>query len=266
MPDGDSSSLTISLSKGTRVSLSQKSSSAIIVACCTLAIAVVANAQDTKQKAAPKAAATPTGVELKNKASYAAGLNIGQNLKAQGVEIDPDQMALGIKDGLTDAAPKMTPEEMQAVLAAFQKELATKRVEMAKAESGKNQATGKAFLAENAKKEGVKTLPSGLQYQIIKQGTGPKPTATSTVRTHYRGTLIDGQEFDSSYKRGEPAEFPVNGVIQGWTEALQLMPAGSKYKLFIPSALAYGEQAPPGSIIGPNSTLVFEVELLEVLK
>lgn len=223
-------------------------------------------AQDTTTKPAAKAAAVPTGAELKNKASYALGLNISQSLKAQGVEIDPEQMAKGIKDGLSETAPTMSPEEMQAILTAFQKELTTKRAEMAKAEATKNLADGKAFLDANAKKEGVKTLPSGLQYQVLKEGKGPKPTAASTVKTHYRGTLLDGREFDSSYKRGEPAEFPVNGVIRGWTEALQLMTTGSKYKLFIPATLAYGEQAPQGSIIGPNSTLIFEVELLEVLK
>lgn len=240
----------------------------ILVKAATLALLMPfgADAQDATKKPAAKAAAVPTGAELKSKASYALGLNISQSLKAQGVEIDPEQMAKGIKDGLSDAAPSMSPEEMQAILAAFQKELTTKRADMAKAEATKNLTDGKAYLDANAKKEGVKTLPSGLQYQVLKQGTGPKPTASSTVRTHYRGTLIDGKEFDSSYKRGEPAEFPVNGVIRGWTEALQLMPAGSKYKLFIPANLAYGEQAPPGSIIGPNSTLVFEVELLEVLK
>ncbi len=240
----------------------------ILVKATSLALlmSIGAYAQDTKKNAAAKTAAVPTGVELKNKASYALGLNISQSLKAQGIEIDAEQFAKGIKDGLSETAPSMTPEEMQAILTAFQKELTTKRAEMAKAESSKNTTAGKAFLAENAKKEGVKTLPSGLQYQVLKQGTGPKPTASSNVRTHYRGTLLDGREFDSSYKRGEPAEFPVNGVIQGWTEALQLMPAGSKYKLFIPANLAYGEQAPPGSIIAPNSTLIFEVELLEVLK
>lgn len=234
-------------------------------ACVALTLAVPANAQNPAQKAQAKTAA-PTGAALKTKASYAAGLNIGQNLKAQGVEIDAEEMARGIRDGLSGAKPSMTPEEMQEVLTAFQKELQSKRVEMAKAESGKQLKAGQEFLATNAKKEGVQSLPSGLQYRVIKQGTGPKPKNSSVVKTHYRGTLIDGQEFDSSYKRGEPAEFPVNGVIRGWTEALQLMPVGSKYQLFIPAALAYGEQAPPGSIIPPNGTLVFEVELLEIVK
>ncbi|CAB4817661.1 unannotated protein [freshwater metagenome] len=235
-------------------------------ACVALTFAASANAQTPKEKSQAKPAATPTGPELKNKASYAAGLNIGQNLKAQGVDIDPEEMAKGIRDGLSGAKPKMTPEEMQQVLAAFQKELAAKRMETVKSESVKNLKDGQAFLAANATKTGVKTLPSGLQYIVIKQGTGPKPTKASTVKTHYRGTLIDGQEFDSSYKRGEPAEFPVGGVIAGWTEALQLMPVGSKYQLFIPAALAYGENAPQGSIIPANGTLVFEVELLEILK
>lgn len=244
-------------------------SSLLKAACLALAIAVPATAQDTKPATKPateKAVAVPTGAELKNKASYAAGLNIGQNLKAQGVEIDAEAMANGIRDGLSGTDPKMTPEEMQAVLAAFQRDLTAKRQEAMKAESSKSLKEGQAFLAENAKKEGVKVLPSGLQYRVLKQGTGPKPTTKSVVKTHYRGTLIDGREFDSSYKRGEPAEFPVNGVITGWTEALQLMPVGSKYQLYIPSGLAYGEQAPPGSIIPANGTLVFEVELLEIVK
>lgn len=242
----------------------------ILVKATSLALlmSVGAYAQDSTKKSATAkpAAAAPTGAELKNKASFALGLGLGQNLKAQGVEVDVQQFVKGLTEGLSDAEPSMGPEEMQAVMVALQKEVNAKRAEMAKGESAKNSAEGKAFLADNAKKEGVKTLPSGLQYQVLKQGTGPKPTAASNVRTHYRGTLLDGTEFDSSYKRGEPAEFPVGGVIQGWTEALQLMPVGSKYKLFIPAALAYGEQGPPGSKIGPNSTLVFEVELLEIVK
>lgn len=243
-------------------------SSLLKAASMALVIAASATAQDaakTKTQTT-KAAAAPTGVELKNKASYAAGLNIGQNLKAQGVDIDAEEMAKGIRDGLTGAEPKMTPEEMQAVLTAFQREITAKRMESVKAESDKSLKEGQAFLATNAKKEGVKVLPSGLQYRVIKQGAGAKPSNKSVVKTHYRGTLIDGREFDSSYKRGEPAEFPVNGVIAGWTEALQLMPVGSKYELFIPAALAYGEQAPPGSIIPANGTLIFEVELLEIVQ
>ena len=234
-------------------------------ACAALVVSTTSFAQAPKEKAQTKTAA-PTGAALKNKASYAAGLNIGQNLKAQGVDIDAEEMAKGIRDGLSGAKPAMTVEEMQEVLTAFQKELAGKRMEMAKAEATKNLKAGQDFLADNAKKEGVQSLPSGLQYRVIKQGTGAKPKTSSVVKTHYRGTLIDGQEFDSSYKRGEPAEFPVNGVIRGWTEALQLMPVGSKYQLFIPAALAYGEQAPQGSIIPANGTLVFEVELLEIVK
>ena len=236
-------------------------------ACLSLLVGVPASAQDSAAKpAATKAEATPTGAELKAKASYAAGLNIGQNLKAQGVDIDADEMAKGIRDGLSGADPKMTPEEMQAILTAFQRDLSAKRMASMKAEGEKSLKEGQNFLAENSKKEGVKVLASGLQYKVLKQGTGAKPTAKSVVKTHYRGTLIDGREFDSSYKRGEPAEFPVNGVIAGWTEALQMMPVGSKYQLFIPAALAYGEQAPPGSIIPANGTLIFEVELLEIVQ
>jgi len=245
----------------------QPSSVFVKAACAALLITFPALAQDEKAKPATKAAAAaPTGAELKSKASYALGLNISQGLKSQGVELDTEEMIKGIRDGFSAGAPKMTPEEMQAVLVAFQRELQAKQQAGMKAEADKNIKEGQAFLADNAKKEGVKVLPSGLQYKVLKQGAGQKPTKANVVRTHYRGTLIDGREFDSSYKRGEPAEFPVGQVIAGWTEALQLMPVGSKYQLFIPANLAYGAQAPPGSIIPANGTLIFEVELLGIVQ
>jgi FKBP-type peptidyl-prolyl cis-trans isomerase FklB len=148
-------------------------------------------------------------------------------------------------------------------MAAFQKEMMAKQQELAKRLGEKNKKEGEAFLSENRKKEGIKALPSGLQYKVVKAGTGKKPKSTDTVTTHYRGTLIDGTEFDSSYRRGQPASFPVSGVIAGWTEALQLMEEGAKWQLFIPPNLAYGERG-AGSQIGPNATLIFEIELISI--
>lgn len=199
----------------------------------------------------------------KDKVSYSIGLNIGNNFKSQSVDINPDILAKGIKDALSGGKPLMTEKEIQETLTAFQKEMSAKQAERMKAAAEKNKKEGEAFLAENKKKDGVKTTASGLQYKIIKAGSGQKPKATDSVTVNYRGTLIDGTEFDSSYKRGESASFPVDGVIKGWTEALQLMPIGSKWQLFIPSSLAYGERG-AGREIGPNATLVFEVELLSI--
>jgi FKBP-type peptidyl-prolyl cis-trans isomerase FklB len=195
----------------------------------------------------------------KDKMSYIIGLNIGKDFQRQSMEIDPDLVAKGIKDGLSGAKALMTDQEIRDTLSAFQKEMTAKQEEINK----KNKMEGEAFLAENKKKEGIKALPSGLQYKVIKAGTGKKPKLTDMVTTHYRGTLIDGTEFDSSYKRGAPATFPVSGVIPGWTEALQLMEEGAKWQLFIPSNLAYGERG-AGASIGPNSTLIFEVELISI--
>jgi FKBP-type peptidyl-prolyl cis-trans isomerase FklB len=195
----------------------------------------------------------------KEKVSYIIGMDIGGKLKTQSVDVDPNILAKGIQDALSGANPLLSKEEIQETMVAFQKEMMAKLEEMAK----KNKADGEAFLAENKKKEGVKTLPSGLQYKVIKAGTGKKPKADDTVTANYRGTLINGMEFDSSYKRGQPAIFPVSGVIPGWTEALQLMEEGAKWQLFIPSNLAYGERG-TGGIIGPNATLIFEVELVSI--
>jgi FKBP-type peptidyl-prolyl cis-trans isomerase FklB len=165
----------------------------------------------------------------------------------------------GLKDALSGKQPALSEKEMQETMEAWSKQMEDKQ----KAVGEKNVADGVKFLAENKSKSGVKTTASGLQYKVIKEGSGAQPKVTDTVTVHYRGTLINGTEFDSSYKRGQPASFPVNGVIKGWTEALQLMKAGSKYQLFIPSSLAYGERA-AGADIAPNSTLIFEVELLDV--
>jgi len=200
----------------------------------------------------------------KDKVSYSIGLNIGRNLandlKKQSIDIDPNILTRGIQDALAGAKPLLTDQEIQETMVAFQKEMMAKWEEIGK----KNKAEGEAFLAENKKKEGVKTLPSGLQYKVIKAGTGKRPKADDTVTANYRGTLIDGTEFDSSYKRGQPATFPVSGgIIPGWTEALQLMEEGAKWQLFIPSNLAYGERG-TGGIIGPNAALIFEIELVSI--
>ncbi len=199
----------------------------------------------------------------KDKISYSIGLNIGRklanDLKNQAIDIDPNILTKGIQDAFAGATPLLTDQEIQETMVAFQKEMIAKWEEIGK----KNKTDGEAFLAENKKKEGVKTLPSGLQYKVIKAGTGKKPKADDTVTVNYRGTLINGTEFDSSYKRGQPATFPVSGVIPGWKEALQLMEEGAKWELFIPSNLAYGERG-MGGIIGPNATLIFETELVSI--
>jgi FKBP-type peptidyl-prolyl cis-trans isomerase FklB len=210
---------------------------------------------------------TPAPLTLKTqkeKASYAIGMNIGKNLKRDSVEVDPAVLYRALKDAYTGSKLLLTDEEAKTALTTLQSEVRVKEEAKTKAAAVENKKTGEAFLAANKTKEGVVTLPSGLQYKIIKEGTGPKPAAEDTVLCHYRGALVDNTEFDSSYKRGEPLKIPVGGVIKGWTEAIQLMPAGSKWQLFIPSDLAYGERGAPGSPIGPNSTLVFEVELISI--
>ena len=198
----------------------------------------------------------------KQKVSYALGMGLGKNLKRDSVEIDPAIILRGLKDAIAGNKPLLTDEEAKNAIVELNNELRTKAEAKAKATALENKMKGDAFLATNKAKEGVVTLPSGLQYKVITQGTGPKPTADDIVNCNYRGTLVDGTEFDSSYKRGQPLKIPVGGVIKGWTEALQLMPVGSKWQLVIPSDLAYGERAP--SAIGANSTLIFEVELLSI--
>jgi FKBP-type peptidyl-prolyl cis-trans isomerase len=201
-----------------------------------------------QQKAAPKT--------QKQKVSYTIGLDVGKNMKRQKLDVDIPQLARGIQDGISDAKPVLSDSEMQEVMTVFQKEVLARMAE-------KNKKDGEAFLAENKNKPGVKTLPSGLQYKVLTEGSGKTPKATDTVVTHYRGALIDGKEFDSSYKRGEPATFPVNRVIPAWVEALQLMKEGAKWQLFVPSNLGYGERG-AGQDIGPNATLIFDVELIKV--
>lgn len=208
------------------------------------------------------AAKTTTLDTDKQKQSYAIGMSFAKSLQRQSVDVDPNLVSQALKDTFA-GKPLLTDEQAQATLAALQTQMRAKMEVKMKEAGDKNKKEGEAFLAANKTKEGVVTLPSGLQYKIVKQGTGPKPTAADTVVCNYRGTLIDGTEFDSSEKHGGPATFPVGRVIKGWTEALQLMPVGSKWQLFVPADLAYGERG-PGPEIGPNSTLVFDVELVSI--
>ncbi|HMI52762.1 MAG TPA: FKBP-type peptidyl-prolyl cis-trans isomerase [Candidatus Saccharimonadales bacterium] len=199
----------------------------------------------------------------KDKASYAIGINIGKSMRRDEVDIDAAILARGLRDAMAGGKLLLTEDEAKAVLSALAAEMKQKQEVKMAALGMANKKSGEEFLAANKAKDGVVTLPDGLQYKILKEGTGPKPKADDEVVCNYKGTLIDNTEFDSSYKRGEPATFPVNGVIKGWTEALQLMPVGSKWQLFLPSNLAYGERS-PGPEIGPDSTLVFEVELMAI--
>jgi len=251
---------------------------ALILAILFALSAAGAAQQKQTAKPAPKSSSTPaqksesktdsTPITLttqKQKVSYAIGMQIGKNLTREGVDIDTAVFLRGLVDVVTNSKPLMSDDEARTVITKLQQETMAKREAEMKAVGDANKKEGEAFLAENKKKEGVVTLPSGLQYKIVKQGTGPKPVATDNVVCNYRGTLVNGKEFDSSYKRGHPATFPVSGVIKGWTEILQLMPVGSKYQVWVPSDLAYGSR--PGSPeIGPNATLIFDIELLEIKK
>jgi FKBP-type peptidyl-prolyl cis-trans isomerase len=184
-------------------------------------------------------------------------------MQKDGVDLDPASLSRGIRDGLSGAKPLLTDQEAQAALTVMATEVRAKQQANLAAIGAANKKVGDAFLADNKTKDGVVTLPSGLQYKILTAGTGPKPTAADKVTCNYRGTMIEGKEFDSSYKRGEPVTFSVGEVIKGWSEALQLMPVGSKWQLFVPPDLAYGAQG-AGQQIGPNSTLIFEVELISI--
>jgi FKBP-type peptidyl-prolyl cis-trans isomerase FklB len=214
-------------------------------------------------QAAAKAKTPFTLKTQKDKTSYAMGMNVGTGLRKQSIDIDPAIVARGLKDAFSNGKTLLTDEEARAVLTQLQSDLRKKQQELAQQMGEANKKEGLAFLEANKAKEGVVALPSGLQYKVLQEGSGPKPTATDSVVCNYRGTLLDNTEFDSSYKRGQPATFPVTGVIKGWTEALQLMPVGSKWQLFVPSELAYGERGAGGQI-GPNATLIFEVELLSI--
>ncbi len=229
--------------------------------------ATTAKAPVKKTGTAAKSAAAPAFTTRKEKFSYALGMNIGSNLgntlKNQSVEVDWNLVSEGLKDSTGGGKTRLTEEEEKAVLTEVQNEVRKQQQEKMQEAGAANKTEGEAFLAANKSKDGVVTLPSGLQYKILTAGAGPKPTASDSVVCNYRGTLINGTEFDSSYKRGQPATFGVGQVIKGWTEALQLMPVGSKWQLFIPSSLAYGERG-AGTEIGPNATLIFEVELLSI--
>jgi len=211
----------------------------------------------TAQPAQP-AQPAPALDSQEQRVSYAIGLNLGRSLAAQKIKTDFDVLARGIRDGLGGTS-LLDDKQIQETMEAFERDMRSQLT----ATGEKNRTDGAAFLAENAKRPGVKTTASGLQYEIVTAGDGPKPSATDRVKVHYKGTLIDGTEFDSSYARGEPAVFPANRVIPGWTEALQLMPVGSKWKLFIPAELGYGDQG-AGGAIPPHAALVFEVELLGI--
>ena len=210
------------------------------------------------------AADAPELKDPKDKVSYAFGMNIANNMKKQGIDINPAQVAAGMKDMMAGKTV-MNETQAQQVLMTFQQEMVAKQADKAKVVGEKNKVDGEKYLAENKKKAGVKVLPGGVQYTVLKEGTGAMPKATDSVKTHYRGTLIDGTEFDSSYKRGEPVVFGVTQVIPGWTEALQQMKAGSKWQIVIPSDKAYGANG-SGPDIGPNATLVFDIELLSIEK
>jgi FKBP-type peptidyl-prolyl cis-trans isomerase FklB len=232
----------------------------------TPASGTAAKAQSPAAKRPATAAKTATPLTLKtqkDKFSYSLGMKMGENLHKQSVPVDPAILARGLKDALAGGKTLLTDDEAQAAIMEVQNDMRKKQQEKTQEAGAANKKEGEAFLAANKGKEGVVTLPSGLQYKILKEGTGPKPTAGDTVSCNYRGTLIKGTEFDSSYKRGQPASFPVTGVIKGWTEALQLMPVGSKWQLFIPSDLAYADRG-AGADIGPDTTLIFEVELLSI--
>jgi FKBP-type peptidyl-prolyl cis-trans isomerase len=234
--------------------------------CAALAALSATHAQEAKpaQAAAPPAAAK---VDMA-KVSYFVGRNFGQQFGSQGIAIDLAALTEGIKSGMEGSKPKFTEQELMTAMQAFENMMQAKAMEEQKARmanAGKTKEEGIKFLAENGKKKGVTTTKSGLQYEVLKEGTGPKPVATDRVNVHYHGTLVNGKVFDSSVERGMPITFGVQEVIKGWTEALQLMPTGSKWRIYLPSEIAYGEQG-AGDDIGPGETLIFDVELIGIVK
>jgi FKBP-type peptidyl-prolyl cis-trans isomerase len=222
-------------------------------------------AKTTAKKPATGAKAAPAATlnTKRDKDSYALGMSIGTGLHRQGVPVDPAMVARGLRDAMMGGKTLMTEDEMKSTLQALRTEVGKEQAAKAHAAGEANRKESDAFLSANKTKEGVTTLQDGLQYKILKEGSGPKPTVNDTVTVNYRGTLVNGKEFDSSYKRGQPTTFPVGGVIKGWTEALQLMPVGSKWELYIPADLAYGDN-PPDPSIRPGDALIFEVELLSI--
>jgi len=225
--------------------------------------AAKSSAAQLPEAPAAKAPAPSAFATEKERVSYAIGMNVGTGLHKQDIDVDPNLLLQGLKDALSGGKTLMSDEEVRATFTQLQATIKAKQEEKMKVVGESNKKEGDTFLAANKTKQGVVALPSGLQYKVLQQGTGAKPTAADTVVCNYKGTLINGTEFDSSYKRGEPATFPVGRVIKGWTEALQLMPSGSKWQLFIPPDLAYGERG-AGNDIGPNATLIFEVELVSI--
>jgi FKBP-type peptidyl-prolyl cis-trans isomerase len=235
----------------------------LLVACTALAVAGCSKQDQAADKAADAGDAAQILNTDEKKASYSLGVNLGMRLKQQQVVLDVATFTRGFTDATTDAKRLLTDEQVQTELQNFEKRRMEAAEKAMKDMAEKNKAESEKFLAENAKKDGVKTTASGLQYKVITEGKGAKPAATDEVQVHYAGRLVNGTEFDSSIKRGEPVTFPVNGVIAGWTEALQLMPEGSKWEVYIPSDLGYGPGG-TGDVIGPNAALIFEVELLKV--
>jgi FKBP-type peptidyl-prolyl cis-trans isomerase len=234
------------------------SAAAATLLSATMMLAVGCHAQTSTNSNANSAL-----TDQKAKQSYAIGMSVGKSLKREEIDVDPELVMRGIKDQISGATPLLTDQEAQATLTTMQQASRAKMEAKMKAEGEANKKEGDEFLAANKTKDGVKTLPDGLQYKVITQGTGPKPVLSDSVECNYRGTLLSGKEFDSSYKRGQPATFPVGGVIKGWTEILQQMPVGSKYQIWVPAELAYGARQ-QGPDIGPNATLVFEIELLSI--
>ena len=253
----------------------------VLAAAIALALTVAGCDKTSDKAAADKpdtAAETATGTDAKadkaiagletkkQQVSYMIGMSVGKNLEGIKDEVDLDMVEKAMRTMVAGEKPLMDEKQAQELSASFAQEMQIKQIAKAAAEGKKNLEEGAAFLAANAKKPGVQTTPSGLQYQMVSEGTGPKPKADDVVRVHYKGTMLDGETFDSSYDRGEPATFPLAAVVPGWQEGIQLMPVGSKFKLWVPGKLGYGDKVPPGAPIGPNATLVFDVELLEIVK
>ncbi|KTC94011.1 FKBP-type peptidyl-prolyl cis-trans isomerase [Legionella erythra] len=241
-----------------------------LVAAAVVSLAMTTAFAETTTPAAgtttPATAATPATLTTDiDKLSYSIGADLGKNFKKQGIEISPSAMAKGLQDGMSGSQLLLTEDQMKDVLSKFQKDLMAKRNAEFTKKAEENKSKGEAFLSQNKTKEGVVTLPSGLQYKIIEKGNGAKPTKEDTVTVEYTGRLIDGQVFDSTDKTGKPATFKVSQVIPGWTEALQLMPAGSVWEVYVPASLAYGPRS-VGGPIGPNETLIFKIHLISVKK
>ena len=239
----------------------------ILAGCLALGVGVMLShgplqGQDDDKKPDSKA---PEITSTLDKVSYGIGQNFGKGLKRDELGLNEELLILGLRDALAGKKSQLSEEEIDTAMQEFVADFEAKQAERQKAKSEANKKEGEDFLAENAKKKGVKTLKSGLQYEVLESGDGPSPKKTDTVKTHYHGTLIDGTVFDSSVDRNEPATFPVSGVISGWTEALQLMKVGDKWRIFVPAELAYGGRG-AGEEIGPNKTLIFEIELLGIEK